>query len=139
MYDVVYDIIAASLIAVDVESGVPPSAPETLAPAPLIQSAPASAPLPQVEALPQATTPSALGEAAPAGRLETARGGSDTITSDTRLGGVVANNSAQHVTTGANSIASGSFSGAVGLPVVIQNSGANVLIQNATVINLQFK
>jgi hypothetical protein len=24
-------------------------------------------------------------------------------------------------------------------PVVIQNSGANVLIQNATIINLQFK
>jgi hypothetical protein len=26
-----------------------------------------------------------------------------------------------------------------GIPVVIQNSGANVLIQNATIVNLQFK
>jgi hypothetical protein len=38
-----------------------------------------------------------------------------------------------------NVIAEGSFSGMVGLPVVVQNSGNGVLIQNATIINLQVK
>jgi hypothetical protein len=38
-----------------------------------------------------------------------------------------------------NVISGGSFANSSGLPVVIQNSGANVLIQNATVINLQLQ
>jgi hypothetical protein len=41
--------------------------------------------------------------------------------------------------TGANTIDAGSFANMSGIPVVIQNSGANVLIQNATIINLQLK
>jgi hypothetical protein len=56
-----------------------------------------------------------------------------------KLDGVVTGNSATNVSTGANVIDSGSFSNMSGIPVVIQNSGANVLIQNATIINLQFK
>jgi hypothetical protein len=51
----------------------------------------------------------------------------------------VANNSATNVVTGSNVIDAGSFANMSGIPVVIQNSGANVLIQNATIINLQFK
>ena len=47
-------------------------------------------------------------------------------------------NTATDIVTGNNMIQS-SFAGAAGIPVVIQNSGANVLIQNATVVNLQFK
>ena len=39
----------------------------------------------------------------------------------------------------ANVIQGASFANASGMPTVIQNSGSNVLIQNATVINLQFK
>jgi hypothetical protein len=35
-------------------------------------------------------------------------------------------------------IAGGSFSNASGLPTVIQNTGANVLIQNATIVNVRF-
>jgi hypothetical protein len=77
--------------------------------------------------------------AASAAVLGNARGGSDAIASDTRVQGDVTGNSAANVTTGANIIQSGSFANAVGIPVVIQNSGANVLIQNATVVNLQFK
>ena len=50
-----------------------------------------------------------------------------------------ASNSAVNVVTGANIVTEGSFSNASGLPMVIQNSGANVLIQNATIINVQFK
>ena len=55
------------------------------------------------------------------------------------LEAVVAGNSATQVNTGSNSISHGSFANMSGLPVVIQNTGANVLIQNATVINLQLR
>lgn len=73
-----------------------------------------------------------------AGQLDGARGGSGGIASDTALTGTVSNNSAHQVVTGANTISESSFAGATGIPIVIQNTGANVLIQNATVINLQF-
>jgi hypothetical protein len=56
-----------------------------------------------------------------------------------KLNGAVSGNSAMAVTTGANVITEGAFSNASGLPTVIQNSGANVLIQNATIVNVQFK
>lgn len=67
------------------------------------------------------------------------RGGSDTVNNDMQLSGIVGNNSAIDVVTGSNSIGGASFSNASGLPMVIQNSGANVLIQNATIINVQVK
>ena len=72
-------------------------------------------------------------------RLDHERGKADTVLNDTRLNGDVANNSAVNVNTGSNTIDAGSFANMSGIPVVIQNSGANVLIQNATVINLQFQ
>lgn len=65
------------------------------------------------------------------------RGGSELANSDMRLAGTTAENSATNVVTGANSISAGSFANMSGIPVVIQNSGANVLIQNATIVNLQ--
>ena len=72
------------------------------------------------------------------GLLARQRGGTDTR-NDARIDGAVAANMAVNVATGANSIDAGSFAHMAGIPVVIQNSGANVLIQNATIINLQFK
>jgi len=36
-------------------------------------------------------------------------------------------------------VGQGSFINASGIPTVIQNSGANVLIQNATIINIQYQ
>jgi len=71
-------------------------------------------------------------------RLEAQRGGTDTH-NDMNLNGSVAGNSAVNVVTGNNTIDAGSFANMSGIPVVIQNSGANVLIQNATIINLQMK
>lgn len=71
--------------------------------------------------------------------LEQMRGGTDSITSNTQLRGTTDGNSATNVVTGNNMIQTGSFANAAGVPVVIQNSGANVLIQNATVVNLQFQ
>lgn len=79
-----------------------------------------------------------FGPAADLGKLERSRGGADTK-NDMKLDGVVTGNSATNVSTGNNVIDSGAFSNMSGIPVVIQNSGANVLIQSATIINLQFK
>ena len=72
-------------------------------------------------------------------QLDHERGRADTVVNDTKLNGDVARNSAVNVNTGSNTIDAGSFANMSGIPVVIQNSGANVLIQNATVINLQFQ
>lgn len=69
--------------------------------------------------------------------LARTRGGAEVVNNDMTLRGVTANNSARNVTTGDNSISAGSFANMSGLPTVIQNSGANVLIQNATILNLQ--
>jgi hypothetical protein len=80
----------------------------------------------------------ASGQAEGSANLEGQRGGTDTH-NDMNLDGKVAGNNAVNVMTGANSIDAGSFANMSGIPVVIQNSGANVLIQNATIINLQFK
>lgn len=73
------------------------------------------------------------------GQLDDYRGGFDIVKNDMQLSGTVANNSAVNVMTGSNHIADGSFTNSSGFPMVIQNSGSNVLIQNATIINLQFK
>jgi hypothetical protein len=98
-------------------------------------TAPASASTPTPVAAPalSARFPQAAPEV-----LEQLRGGSESIASNTQLRGTADGNSATNVVTGNNVIAS-SFANAAGIPVVIQNSGANVLIQNATVVNLQFK
>jgi hypothetical protein len=82
-----------------------------------------------------------FGQAADLGRLEQSRGGTDTsnVTNNTRLNGMVTNNSATNVVTGNNTIDAGSFANMAGIPTVIQNSGANVLIQSSTTVNLQFK
>jgi hypothetical protein len=79
-----------------------------------------------------------FGPAADLGKLEQSRGGAETK-NDMKLDGVVTGNSATNVSTGANMIDNGAFSNMSGIPVVIQNSGANVLIQSATIINVQFK
>lgn len=63
------------------------------------------------------------------------RGG--TGLSDMKLNGVVADNRAINVTTGSNLVTEGAFTNASGLPMLIQNTGNNVLIQNATIVNVQ--
>lgn len=70
-------------------------------------------------------------------QLDEHRGG-DALIGQNYLTGSVASNSAYKVETGSNSISEGSFASASGLPTVIQNTGANVLIQNATVLNVRF-
>jgi hypothetical protein len=70
--------------------------------------------------------------------LDASRGGAEVqVLNKNTLDGVVSDNQAYNLSTGSNLIASGSFANASGQATVIQNSGNNVLIQNATIINLQ--
>lgn len=69
-------------------------------------------------------------------RLAQLRGGTDLTVNDMRLNGATAGNSATNVQTGTNSITDGALAHMSGIPVVIQNTGANVLIQNALILNV---
>jgi hypothetical protein len=69
--------------------------------------------------------------------LATQRGGTDTHLNQINATGTVAGNVASNLTTGTNTIGEGAFSNSSGIPIVIQNSGNNVLIQNSTILNLQ--
>ena len=69
--------------------------------------------------------------------LATVEGWHADVNNEMTLTGTTAENSARNVNTGTNSIGGGAFANMSGLPVVIQNSGANVLIQNAVILNLQ--
>jgi hypothetical protein len=82
---------------------------------------------------------STWGDAVTNDRLGRASGKDDTVHTEAVLGGTVGNNTAVNTVSGNNVIDSGSFANAQGLPMVIQNSGSNVLIQNATVINLRLQ
>jgi len=95
--------------------------------------------LSEVRVAPAPTVAGPLGEAATAERLERSTGKDDTVHTEAVLGGTVGNNTAINTVSGNNIIDSGSFANAQGLPMVIQNSGSNVLIQNATVINLRLQ
>ena len=115
-------------------SGMTPLA-HAAAPAPGA-AAPAAGPVAEA---PQPVQVPGFGLPAAPAQLEHARGGSDGIVTNADLRGAVSGNSASQVVTGGNTISAGSFAGASGIPIVIQNSGANVLIQNATVINLRLQ
>ncbi|WP_296228230.1 hypothetical protein [Ralstonia sp. UBA689] len=83
-----------------------------------------------------------FGRAVDADKLDGYRGGTQDLyqtVNDARLSGTVSDNAAVNVATGSNIVRDGSFTNAAGIPTVIQNSGANVLIQNATIVNVQFR
>jgi len=86
-----------------------------------------------------ATADPRLGVAVRSDQLDHQRGGTDTVNNNMQLDGSVHGNVANNVVTGSNGIDAGSFANMSGIPTVIQNTGANVLIQNATIINLQLK
>lgn len=78
-----------------------------------------------------------FGAAVPAEALEAHRGGADLHVTEMRVRGTLQENAAYNLETGSNFITSGAFTNASGLPMTIQNSGNNVLIQNSTIINLE--
>ena len=86
-----------------------------------------------------ARAPGPWGSPAAVAQLAQHRGGASLSRSEMIVSGTTEGNSATNVLTGSNSIAAGSFANMSGLPLVVQNSGANVLIQNAVIINLQMR
>lgn len=80
-----------------------------------------------------------VAKAVPVSKLDDIRGGAEVTVNDMRLHGTVAENAAVNVASGANRITEGAFANSAGIPTAIQNSGSNVLIQNATIVNVQFK
>lgn len=84
-----------------------------------------------------AAVPSMLRLGAPVSdtALDSNRGG-DVLVNDSRLRATLGDNSASNLTTGMNAISEGSFGQASGFPMIIQNSGNNVIIQNSTILNL---
>jgi hypothetical protein len=82
-----------------------------------------------------------FGAAVDAERLDGMRGGDGNVTTTTSratLRGGVNGNTATNVVSGTNLLSDGSFGNAAGISTVIQNSGSNVLIQNSTIVNVQF-
>lgn len=65
--------------------------------------------------------------------------GQKTVFNSNEVDGQLHNNEAVSNVTGGNFVTDGAFAGLSGFSTVIQNSGNNVLIQNATVLNLQFQ
>ena len=83
--------------------------------------------------------PATLGTPVSSATLDEQRGGDDTqIHNNINIYGDVTDNTATNVVTGANNIQNGSFDNASGVLSVVQNTGANVLIQSATIVNVQF-
>jgi len=75
-------------------------------------------------------------------QLREARGGETVVDTSVNLNqntsnGTVSGNVATNLTTGSNNISDSAFSNSAGIPIVIQNTGNNVLIQNSTILNLQ--
>jgi hypothetical protein len=80
-----------------------------------------------------------LGTALQDSKLASERGGDVHVSNQSLLNGALSDNVAVNDVTGGNSISQGAFSGSSGMPMVIQNSGNNVIIQNSTILNLNMK
>lgn len=79
-----------------------------------------------------------LGPAVDTEQLLALRGGDDTQSQTILVDGTVGDNSAENIVSGHNVVSDGSFGNAAGIATVIQNSGSNVLIQNAMNVNVDF-
>ena len=82
------------------------------------------------------------GTPVPETQLDAQRGGTDTapLTINANiLKAKLYDNVATDNVTGHNSINGNAFAGASGLPIVIQNSGNNVIIQSGTILNLTMR
>ncbi len=82
---------------------------------------------------------SAWGGPVSSAALDTQRGGADLVPTTVNanfLNAKLYDNTAKDNVTGNNSIMGNAFAGASGIPIVIQNSGNNVIIQNGMVLNL---
>lgn len=62
--------------------------------------------------------------------------GTDNVTSTNNLGASLYGNSALNTVTGGNFVTDGALANSSGFSTVVQNSGNNVLIQSALILNL---
>jgi hypothetical protein len=93
------------------------------------------------DATASATPDETFGPTVASDALDAMRGGTDNKTITTNVSdvdGTVDGNTAINAITGGNLMDGGAFGNAAGLSTVIQNSGNNVLIQNSTVVSVQF-
>lgn len=79
-----------------------------------------------------------LGAPVGVARLQDMRGGEEERQSLIVVDGKVDNNTADHVISGGNTITDTAFDSANGINTIIQNTGTNVLIQNAMIVNVNF-
>ena len=98
---------------------------------------PDSGPLAEQKAAPPRLNP--LGAKAVSDDALSSRRGGTKILSTQDLKGVVADTRVSEVQTGSNIVNGGAMSGVAGMPMVIQNSGNGVLIQNATILNVHMQ
>jgi hypothetical protein len=132
-------VINTLAIVVGAVAGGVPTAAQELDGAPKVtQDAVGSAASRSKSAAPE-TRDTLFGRPLDSERLINQRGGQDLIINDQKLKATVTDNVASNLTTGHNVITEGAFAGANGLPMVIQNSGNNVSIQNTTILNLNMK
>ena len=82
---------------------------------------------------------STLGRALPDTALAAHRGGYGLDINLNNLNAQLYSNKALNNVTGDNTVTQSAFSGASGLATVVQNSGNNVIIQNATILNLKLQ
>ncbi len=73
------------------------------------------------------------------GDLAALRGGQDQYLNDMKLYAQLYDNKALSNVTGGNIVTQDAFAGTNGFATVIQNSGNNVIIQNATILNLRMQ
>ena len=136
-------ILPAVLLLPGLTAWAAPDASSSVAADALVQAAPGSVrPAPAAVAVASAAAAApaqadGFGIAMSAEQLDAHRGG-DALIGQNYLNGTVSDNIASRVSTGSNAITEGSFANSSGLPTVIQNTGANVLIQNARVLNVRF-
>ncbi|HEY5851887.1 MAG TPA: hypothetical protein VIT62_14120 [Lysobacter sp.] len=93
---------------------------------------------PVVETVEAPLQDAAMGQSIELETLADMRGGADIVENDVLLEGRVEDNTANRVVTGNNALTGGSFVNSNGINTVIQNTGANVLIQNGMIVNVQF-
>lgn len=80
-----------------------------------------------------------LGPAVSEAELAASSGGADVQLNDIKAKAVVTDNYAGNLMTGSNTISDNALSNAAGVPMVVQNSGNNVSIQNSTILNLKMQ
>jgi hypothetical protein len=81
-----------------------------------------------------------LGRTLDEDRLDLQRGGQDDTYANINEARARVNDvSVTNAATGSNIISEGSITNNAGLPIVVQNSGNGVVIQNTTILNLQLK